>query len=254
MRISVNLASHPYVELGPTYARLRIWTAILVLVGVALYFLYRTESTQAAATLMQVHSVRSNVQRLEAKRQSYETLMQQPKDAAILRQSDYLNNIFRQKAFSWTATMTDLETVLPSGVQVMSIDPIIAPDGHVAIRLRVTGPRNRALDLIRNLEKSKHFADPRLASESAATGAGNVQNASTGNDVNFDILADYRPLPLPVKGAQEKAGEHRAAKRKRPATPTGAASPGAKPAGPASPGPNRVPKPGPKPPAGSPHP
>lgn len=252
MRISVNLASHPYVELGPAYARLRLWTAILVLVGVALYFLYRTERIQAAATLAQVHAVRSNVQRLETERQNYEALMQQPKDAAILRQSDYLNNIFRQKAFSWTATMTDLETVLPSGVQVMSIDPIMAPDGHVAIRLRVTGPRERALDLIRNLEKSKHFAAPRLASESTATGTGSVQNASTGNDVNFDILADYRPLPLPVKGTEEKAGaaKHPAMKRKRPATPTGAASPGAKPAGPPSPGPNRRPKP----PAGSPHP
>jgi type IV pilus assembly protein PilN len=90
--------------------------------------------------------------------------------------------------------MTDLETVLPTGVQVMAIDPIVAPDGHVTIRLRVPGERGRALDLIRNLEKSRHFASPRLASETLASGQG-PQNVSTG-DVNFDILADYRPLPL----------------------------------------------------------
>jgi type IV pilus assembly protein PilN len=247
MRISVNLASHPYVELGPVYNRLRTWTAILVLLGVALYFLYRSERTHAQDQLAEVHMVRSNVQRLENQRQNYQTLMQQPKDAAILRQSDYLNDIFKRKAFSWTATMTDLERVLPSGVQVMSLDPIVAPDGHVTIRLRVTGPRERALDLIRNLEKSQHFAEPRLASESAATGAGNVQNVSTGNDVNFDILADYRPLPLPAKGTPEKTPvvKHPVAKR-RPATPTGAASPAAKPVGPTSPGVKK--------PAGSPHP
>jgi len=237
MRISVNLASHPYVELGPVYNRLRTWTAILVLLGVALYFLYRQESTQAQEKMAQVHTVRSNVQRLEAQRQSYQALMQQPKDAAILRQSDYLNNVFKEKAFSWTAIMTDLEMVLPTGVQVLSIDPIIAPDGHVAIRLRVTGPRDRALDLIRNLERSKHFADPRLASESAATGTGNVQDASTGNNVNFDVLADYRPLPLPVKAAGEKTPVAKHPKGKRPATSTGAAAPGAQPAGPAAPGP-----------------
>ncbi len=65
--------------------------------------------------------------------------MPEPKDAAILKQSTFLNGLFQHKAFSWTATMTDLETVLPSGVQVMSIDPIVAPDGHVTIRLRLPG-------------------------------------------------------------------------------------------------------------------
>ena len=112
-------------------------------------------------------------------------------------QMQHLNGLFQHKAVSWTATMTDLETVLPSGVQVMSIDPIVAPDGHVTIRLRVTGDRGRALDLIRNLEKSRHFASPRLASETLATGQG-PQNVNTG-DVNFDILADYRPLPLQME-------------------------------------------------------
>lgn len=237
MRISVNLASNPYVELGPVYTRLRIWTVILVIVGLALYYLYRSESTQAASTLANVHNVESQVRQLENQRQSYQALMQQPKDATILRQSDFLNGAFKRKAFSWTATMTDLETVLPSGVQVQSIDPIISPDGHVTIRLRVTGPREKALDLIRNLERSKHFAAPRLASESLATGTGNVQNISTGNDVNFDINADYRPLPLPANGPAEK---HPARRGKRPATPLGAAVPGARPAGPAAPGPRQA--------------
>lgn len=257
MRIAVNLASHPYVELGPVYNRLRIWTAILVIVGLALYFLYRSESTEAASTLANVYMVDSQVRQLEQLRQNYQALMQQPKDAAILRQSDFLNALFKHKAFSWTATMTDLETVLPSGVQVQSIDPIVALDGHVTIRLRVTGPRDRALDLIRNLERSKHFAAPRLASESLATSTGNVQNVSTGNDVNFDILADYRPLPLPAKAGEAKpagTAKHGARKRARPeqtpqpagaapqnTKPTGTKTPGTRPAG--APAPGRSPQP-----------
>ncbi|MFZ0632860.1 MAG: fimbrial assembly protein [Acidobacteriaceae bacterium] len=205
MRISVNLASHPYVELRPVYARLRTWTAILVLVGLALWFLYRNERGEAQEAQTRVANVENHVQQLEHERQSYQVLMQQPKNASILRQADFLNGLFRQKAFSWTATMTDLETVLPSGVQVLSLDPIVAPDGHVTIRLRVTGQRNRALDLVRNLEKSRHFASPRVASETLATqgNQGGPQNASTGSDVNFDILADYRPLPIEA-GADEK--------------------------------------------------
>ena len=199
MKIAVNLASHPYVELRSIYNRLRTWIMILALVGGAVWYLYRNERGQAEAAQAQVSKVENHVQEMEQQQQKYRALMQQPKDAAILQQSDFLNSLFRQKAFSWTATMTDLETVLPSGVQVLSIDPIVAPDGHVIIRLRVTGERERALELVRNLEKSRHFADPRLASETLATAQGSqggVQNVSTSTAVNFDILADYRPLQL----------------------------------------------------------
>lgn len=209
MRISVNLASQPYVELRPVYARLQIWTLILVLVAGALWFLYHNERGEAEEARARVTNVENRVQQMEQQRQNYQALMQQPKDAAILRQSDFLNGLFRQKAFSWTATMTDLETVLPTGVQVLSLDPIVAPDGHVTIRLRVTGERDRALNLVRNLEKSRHFASPRVASETLATqgNAPGVQNASTGDLVNFDILADYRPLPI------EPSARHKEEKR-----------------------------------------
>lgn len=217
MRISVNLASQPYVELRPVYARLRTWTLILMLVGVALWFLYRNERVQAEDARARVTNVESRVQNLENEQKSYQAMMQQPKNAAVLRQSDFLNGLFRQKAFSWTATMTDLETVLPSGVQVLSLDPIVAPDGHVTIRLRVTGDRNRALDLVRNLEKSRHFASPRVASETLATqgNQASLQNASTG-DVNFDILADYRPLPLEPAETHKKANQSHAEAGKHP--------------------------------------
>jgi type IV pilus assembly protein PilN len=207
MKVTVNLASQPYVELRPFYNRLRTWIVILLLVGGALWFLYRNERMQAQDASARVTSVEGNVTHLQQLQQRYQTMMQQPKDAAILRQADFLNSLFRRKAFSWTATMTDLETVLPSGVQVLSIDPIVAADGHVTIHLRVTGARDRALDLIRNLERSKHFAAPRLAAESLATSPTasqpGMQNVSTGNDVNFEILADYRPLPLPERPVQK---------------------------------------------------
>ena len=102
--------------------------------------------------------------------------------------------------------MTDLETVLPSGVQVLSIEPEVSPDGAVAIRLRVNGARDRAVELVRNLEKSRHFAYPRLAGEALATSTGpnqGVQPINASMQENFDILADYRPL-----SRDEEKSEH----------------------------------------------
>jgi type IV pilus assembly protein PilN len=94
----------------------------------------------------------------------------------------------------------------------------------VTIRLRVTGGRDRALDLFRNLEQSKHFAQPRLAAETLATanGApGQMQAINTNGDVNFDILADYRPLPLPVnaKSGEEKTAAEKPEDAGKPALP-----------------------------------
>jgi type IV pilus assembly protein PilN len=207
MRITVNLATKPFIELRPLYKRLRIWMAALFILAIPLWFLARVEQKKAAIATARVRTMQASVQQMQRQQQSYQALMRQPQNAAVLMQSDFLNDLFRRKAFSWTATMTDLETVLPAGVQVLSIDPTVTPDGHVTIRMRVSGARERAINLVKNLEGSKHFALPRLAAESLATQPNsNAQPmpASAASDVNFDILADYRPLPP----AEEASDEH----------------------------------------------
>jgi type IV pilus assembly protein PilN len=203
MRITLNLASRPYIEFRPLYNRLRLWMLILALAGAFLGYLLHMQQNSAAAATAHVQSLQQHVRELQNQQQNYRNLMAEPKNAATLRQSEFLNTLFRRKAFSWTATMEDLETVLPSGVQVVSLQPLIRPNGKVILRLRVLGPRDRGVDLIRNLEKSRYFASPRLASESLATQAGDNSNPGALNTglpsyVNFDILADYRPLPHPV--------------------------------------------------------
>lgn len=198
MKITLNLASKPYVDVRSIVKRLRILMGILLVLALPLWLLARAEQKKAQAATARVHAVEENVRRLQQQQQSYQALMRQPQNAAVLTQSDFLNSLFRRKAFSWTATMTDLETVLPTGVQVLSIEPVVAPDGEVTIRLRVSGARDRAVELVKNLEKSRHFASPRLAGEALTTAVSGpnaaMQPINAGIQVNFDILADYRPL------------------------------------------------------------
>jgi type IV pilus assembly protein PilN len=201
MRITVNLATRPFVELRPIYQRLRIWMLALSLIGLCLWLLLHNEQKSAANAVARVQALNRNVDRLEREQQSYRALMQQPINAATLQDADFLNGLFKHKAFSWTATIEDLENVLPSGVQVVSLEPLVSPNGNVVIRLRVSGPRNLGVDLMRNLEKSRSFVSPRLASESLASlpGQGNAAQATDASSanalVNFDILSDYRFLP-----------------------------------------------------------
>ncbi|HEY0784239.1 MAG TPA: fimbrial assembly protein [Acidobacteriaceae bacterium] len=202
MKITLNLATRPYIELRPIYTRLRLMMLVLAALALPMLLVLRVEQAKARIATSRVEQLRSRIAHLEGQQRAARALMQRPENAMVLSQADFLNELFRRKAFSWTATMSDLEVTLPSGVQVLSIDPIVAADGHVTIRLRVSGPRERAVEVVRNLERSRHFVAPRLASEALASpngGGPTVQQVSeTGGsptDVSFEILADYRPLP-----------------------------------------------------------
>ncbi|HVJ09126.1 MAG TPA: hypothetical protein VM554_12160 [Acidisarcina sp.] len=206
MRITLNLASRPFIELRPLYSRLRLWMVLLALAAIPLWLLLRVEERRSAEAQAQQNVLTSNMQKLRQEQQSYRQQMQQPANAAVLTQSEFLNQIYKRKSFSWTAVMMDLETVLPAGVQVMNLEPITAPDGHVTIRMRVSGQRDRAVELVRNLEHSRRFQSPRLAGETAeTTGAASqaaLQPVSASSGVSFDVLADYNPLSRSVSKAQ----------------------------------------------------
>ncbi len=217
MRITVNLATRPFVELRPLFARLRLAMAALavlaVLFGIALHIL----NAKASAAQAQMDALKARTSTFENERHANETRMRQPQNMSVLERSQFLNAIFAQKSFSWTAVMMDLETVLPAGVQVTSIDPQITKEGDVFIRLRVSGDRDRAVQLVRNLETSHRFLAPRLSNETAQTresggglagGPRGVPQAPTQavaapGGVEFDILSGYNPLPaLPAKVAK----------------------------------------------------
>jgi type IV pilus assembly protein PilN len=198
MRISVNLATKPFVELRPLFARLRLAMIALVVLAVGLGFWLHALNGQGKVAQAQMDVLKTKTRHFQQERQMNEARMRQPQNMAVLERSQFLNALFARKSFSWTAVMMDLEKVLPVGVQVTSIEPVITKDGDVNIRLRVSGDRDRAVQLVRNLETSQRFVSPRLANEAAqkqgSQGGGVVQAAMPGA-VEFDILSGYNPLP-----------------------------------------------------------
>jgi type IV pilus assembly protein PilN len=199
MRISVNLANRPFIELRPLFARLRLAMVLLALLAVGLWFGLRVLSAKAAVAQAQMDALKAKTQQFQHERQVNESRMRQPQNMAVLERSQFLNAVFAQKSFSWTAVMMDLEKVLPAGVQVTSIEPQITKEGDVNIRLRVSGDRERAVQLVRNLETSQRFLSPRLSSEQAQTQEGSRNTAAAQmlppGAVQFEILSGYNPLP-----------------------------------------------------------
>jgi type IV pilus assembly protein PilN len=199
MRISVNLATRPFVELRPLIARLRLAMGLLAVLVIGLGFGLHALNVKAKAAQAQMDGLKAKTLAFQQQKQANEARMRQPENRGVLERSQFLNNVFAQKSFSWTAVMMDLEKVLPTGVQVTSLEPQIAKNGGVNIRLRVSGDRERAVQLVRNLETSQRFVGPRLAGEAAQAAesgrSGGMVPLSAPGAVEFEIFSGYNPLP-----------------------------------------------------------
>jgi type IV pilus assembly protein PilN len=221
MRITLNLATRPFTDLGPAIKRLRVGMAVLAALCLLFVLGLHVFDSQAAAARAREHSLDGAIARIEAERQNAQAFMQQPDNAQLLTQAEFLNQRFDEKAFSWTLAMEAMETVLPAGVQVTSIEPQRGKDGHITVELRVLGPHDRSVELVRNLEHSRRFLQPRIESESAENSSNANQQLgpiNASNRFEFEIFADYNP---PAPG--ERATLKNASTQKAPTTP---ASPG----------------------------
>lgn len=210
MRISLNLATRPFTDLGPILKRLRIGMGVLVLVAGGLllglhFFHQKAEEARAREAAVEVQ-----IARLRAEHAGYQNLMQKPQNSEVLEEAQNLNQLFGEKSFSWTLAMEDLETVLPGGVQVTTLEPSRDKDGNISVKMRVLGPRDGAIKLVQNLEHSRRFLAPRIIGESSDANENpsqRMQPVSASSKVNFDILADYNPPSAAERKAPKPAAE-----------------------------------------------
>jgi type IV pilus assembly protein PilN len=200
MNITINLATRPFADLGPALKRLRIAMAVFALLSIGLGFGLHRLHAKADAARARESALDSQIVKVNQQRQGYEAMMRQPENALVLQQAHNLNALFDQKAFSWTLAMEDLETVLPGGVQVTTLEPIRDDKtGTITLKLRVVGARDKAVELVENLEHSHHFLRPAIVGESTESSGGPnqpLEPVSMSNKVNVDLTAEYNPATL----------------------------------------------------------
>ena len=229
MRIAINLATRPFADLGPAIKRLRIGMGILALVALALGLGLHAVHNRAEQARERERALDTRIASVTQERQNYQNLMDRPDNAQLLKQADALNRLFDEKAFSWTLAMENLETVLPRGVQVSTLEPVRAKDGHITLHLRVVGPRDRSVELVRNLEHSRRFLQPRIIGEnSESTNLPNqrMEPVSESNRFTFDLLAEYNPPTQEEARAASKMAnnQHESAESASPANATPSSS------------------------------
>jgi len=191
MRIDINLATRPYEDSRQFWI---YWGTGLALLGIAttlLLFMTVTGFMRARGDRTQIAKLEQQIAAYDREKAQAEAVLNQPQNRELRNQSRFLNELFERKAFSWTRVFEDLEQVMPAHLRVVSIRPNVSGDNNVTLKLVVGGESQvQAIDLVRKMENSPHFKQPRITHEEAIN-----DNSSDGDRARIEIETAYNPLP-----------------------------------------------------------
>ncbi len=144
------------------------------------------ESRQAQNLIRQGEQ---RVAALDNEKNTAEAILNRPENRSTRDRSQFLNDLFERKAFSWTQVFEDLERIMPPRVHVVSIHPDMAAENQLQITLVVAGDSpGRVLELVRKMEGSQHFRQTEIHMQTTMPPGQNP-----GDTVSFDISALYVP-------------------------------------------------------------
>ena len=224
MRININLASQPY-EIAQGY-RQRMTTIIAALGVLAAllvgYIIFQRQSTRDIDR--QIADTRHQIENLGREEAQARALLNKPANRAIADQSDFLNQLFARKSLSWTRIFTEMEKIVPAGLHVVSMKPEYSKSGDLVLHVIVaTDSRDRAVEMVRHMEKSGHLRQAQIVAETVTTNSSD--QAAGGGNIQFDIAAVYVPN---APENEESAAEGEAGRKAESASESAPASkPGA---------------------------
>jgi type IV pilus assembly protein PilN len=189
MRLDINLASQPYEDARQFWIR---WGTSVVLVAILTLALL----AETAIGWVYAHKDQRTIANYKAliadrdrERSNAEAVLNKPENRTTRDRSRFLNELIERKAFSWTQVFQDLEKIMPARLHVVSIRPELDEQNQLQIKLAVAGEsRDRALELVKHMEESPRFRQPRITAENQQTARG-----IAGDNVEFNISAQYVP-------------------------------------------------------------
>ncbi len=217
MRITINLATRPFADIGPMIKRLRIGMGALAVVsiglGVGLHLLHH----KAEAVRAHEHSLDGDIC------PDHDGTAGVRGDDAPARQRRSVDRIGEpEQALRREGIFLDAGDGGPgNGPSRRSAGNDARTGarqaGHITLRLRIVGPRDKDLETVQNLEHSRHFLLPRIVGESAENNGGpgeRLEPVSASNRVTFELLADYNRAALAEAPAVKKPAEDAGKKEK----------------------------------------
>ena len=202
MKFNINLATQPYENARRFFL---VWGALLLAVAAltgALVYGAVGAWRSAHTTSEKIAAEKATLHKLVQQEQADLAVLNKPGNRDVKERSQVLNELIHRKEFSWTLIFADLERLMPTRLHVINIKPALNENNDIEIRMKVGGDsRDKAIQLIHNMEQSREFRHAQVLSEALRETA---QGPMSGDPVVFDIAAEYVPVPAP---APERSGE-----------------------------------------------
>ena len=187
MRLDINLATHAYEDSRQFWLRWGTGVGVLGVLTLGLVIAAITGWYDARLDRKKLSDLRAQIAEREQEQATAEALLGRPENRAMREKSQYLNDLIARKAFSWTQAFETLERLMPPKIHLVSIAPELNDENQLAIKMIVAGESSeRAFELVKRMEGSKHFRDTRIE--------GSQQSVQPGSEgVQVSIIALYVP-------------------------------------------------------------
>jgi len=181
--IHLNLAAKPYRDYRPYIAVMAIgWllVAIMALNNLDTWYRYQHDTK---TTRDEIATLQRQTELEQKKLQTSEQRLRGVNVQLMYAQTQYVNSVLAERAFSWSELLDRLERVLPNDVRLLSISPSFNKNGLVHLSLSCAGKTGGSMvSMIDRFNADGHFYRPFPTNED-----------NTGNGFNFGIGVDYRP-------------------------------------------------------------
>ena len=181
--IHLNLAAKPYRDYRPYLAVMAIgWllVAIMALNNVDTWYRYQHDTK---TTRDEINALERQTEIEQKKLQTSEQRLRGVNVGMLARQTDYVNTVLAERAFSWSELLDRLERVLPDDVRLVTISPSFNKNGLVHLNLACVGKNGSSMvSTIDRFNADSHFSRPFPSSEN-----------NNGGGYEFGIGVDYRP-------------------------------------------------------------
>jgi len=163
--LNINLASEPFRRDRPviiTYSVLAVTLAALLAVLVNAIVSQREGLKDIRAA---VDRAREQTQRLAQEQGQLEATLRRPENAEVLERSVFLNQLLLRKGISWTKIFSDLETVMPYNVRLMSVRPQVFGQNEIQLDMIVGSQAPEpVIEMFKRLERAEQFGSVVLTS------------------------------------------------------------------------------------------
>lgn len=158
MRIPINLASEPFRRDRPMIVASAAVAGLLTALLGLLIFLAIAERGRASEARESMKQLERQLQTLQQEEARLQGVLRRPENAEVLDRSVFLNALLLRKGVSWTRIFSDLETVTPHDVRLMSVRPQINANNELTLEMWVASASTESLlKFVMQLEQSPVF-------------------------------------------------------------------------------------------------